>query len=304
MSWLSSLFSPPTPPDPAATSAAQAAANTAAATEQQKLNMTNQITPYGNYTYSPNATSPSGYDATLALSPAQQQLLNTQQNTQQNLGGAGQELTAQLAGLYGQPPNMGSAVNNLTNQIGALGMQTPNLDPSAMTSQMMNWGQQYMQPIFNQQQSNLNAQLQNQGVTPGSEAYNNAQNLQARNVNDAYTNLFMQAEPQAFSQAVTASQVPLNQALTAQQPLYNQAMQQYQLPLQTASNILGMAGATQPTLQQTPQVQVAQPSTYATTAQNAYQGQTSMDAAALQGLFGLAGNVAKGAGAAVAAAVA
>jgi hypothetical protein len=112
-----------------------------------------------------------------------------------------------------------------------------------------------MQPIFDQQQSNLNGQLQNQGITPGSEAWNNAQNLQSRNVNNAYQSLFLNAEPTAFSQAI----------------------QQYQLPMQTAANLMG-AGApvspqsVAPTLTNTPQEQIQAPN-YQQAAQNQFQAQ-------------------------------
>ena len=80
-----------------------------------------------------------------------------------------------------------------------------------IASYLNQMNQAYLQPIFNQQQSNTDAQLRQQGLTPGSEAYNNAQNLLARNQGDVTNQYLTQNEGQAF----------------------NQAMQQYQLPLQT-----------------------------------------------------------------------
>jgi hypothetical protein len=114
------------------------------------------------------------------------------------------------------------------------------------------WSQQYVQPIFDQQSSNLEAQLRNQGLTPGSEAYNNAKNLLARNQGDVTNQYLQQNQGQAF----------------------NQALQQYQLPLQTAGSLYGAAMPTQPNFQQTPQAQI-QPANYAGAAQNAYQGNLS-----------------------------
>lgn len=224
-----SLFSPPSPPDPYASSQTQLGFNQKAATQQQQTNMINQQTPFGSLNYQADPNAPGGYQANLSLTPAQQQLLEQRQGAQSALGGAAQGLAGNVANMYSQPPN---------------------IDPSALTNKMMGWGQQYMQPIFNMQQSNLNAQLQNQGITPGSEAWNNAQNLQSRNVNNAYQNLFMQSEPMAF----------------------NQAVQQYQLPGQEAAYLLNASQPQQPNLVNTPQAQMQAPN-YQQAAQNQFLGQ-------------------------------
>jgi hypothetical protein len=210
--------------------------------------MVNQSNPFGSLTYNADPNSPGGYTSNVSLSPEQQQLLNTQQATRQNFGNAAQALTA--------TPGFGA---------------NPNIDPSSLTNKMMGWGQQYMQPIFDQQQSNLDAKLQNQGITQGSEAWNNAQNLQSRNVNNAYQSLFLNAEPTAF----------------------NQAIQEYQLPMQTAYSLMG-AGApvspssASPTFQNTPQEQIASPN-YAQAAQNQFQAQQSQYQNMMGGIGQLAG---------------
>jgi hypothetical protein len=113
--------------------------------------------------------------------------------------------------------------------------------------------------------------LQNQGITAGSQAWNNAQNLQSRNVNNAYQSLFLNAEPTAFSQAI----------------------QQYQLPMQTAYNLMN-AGApvnpqsVNPTFQTVPQEQVQAPN-YQQAAQNQFQAQQSQYQNMMQGIGQLAG---------------
>ena len=73
-------------------------------------------------------------------------------------------------------------------------------------------------PIY--QQDMLNNKLANQGIQPGSEAYTNAQNQLANNQN----NLLAQATTQG-----------LNAGLTANQQAYNQALTNYNLPLNTLS---------------------------------------------------------------------
>lgn len=243
-----SFFSPPSAPNPVQSSNQQLDYNQQAATQQQQTNMINQQTPFGSLNYTADPNAPGGYSANLSLTAAQQQLLSEQQGTRSALGGAGQNLAQNVAGMYSQ---------------------APNIDPSQLTNQMMGWGQQYMQPIFNQQQSNLNAQLQNQGITPGSEAWNNAQNLQSRNVNNAYSNLFMQAEPQAFQQAVT----------------------QYQLPGQEAMSLMGASAPQQPNLVSTPTAQVGAPN-YQQAAQNQYAAQQQQYQNLMGGLGQAAGIIA------------
>ncbi len=98
--------SPPTPPDPATTIAAQSAANTQSATQNAALNRVNQVTPYGNLTYSQNGTDPSGvpnYTATVDLSPAEQAIFNNYTQGQTNLGNIALGMQGQVANSYANP---------------------------------------------------------------------------------------------------------------------------------------------------------------------------------------------------------
>lgn len=246
-------FSSPSPPDPTQTSNTQSTYNTAAAKTQQGMNMYNQTNPYGSLTYNNDPNSPNGYSINTQLSPAEQQLLQTQQGTQQTLGNTAQNLANNTASMYSQPPS---------------------LDPSAMTNKMMGWYNQYMDPINKQKQSQLDAQLVAQGIGgqgSSNAAYNNAQNLQARNVNDAQNSFFMQAEPLAF----------------------NQAVQQYQLPQQELSTLLGQSSPQGGSFQQGPQVQV-QPPNYAGQVQQDYTNQVNQQNAMNNGLFGIGSAVGGG----------
>src|SRR6185437_10491597 len=152
-------FSAPKAPDPTATANTQQTYNVNAATDQNKINSYNQSNPFGSINYVADANSPSGYSLKTSLSPEQQGLYNQFTGTQGMFGAAAPGLIQNAANFYGQ---------------------TPNIDGSAVTKQLNNWQQQYLQPIFNQQSSNVEAQLRDQGLTPGSEAYNNAKNLLAR----------------------------------------------------------------------------------------------------------------------------
>ena len=241
-------LSQPSPPDPTATANAQQQYNIQAAKEQQTVNNVNQVNPYGSLTYNQTGTDAAGvpsYTATTALNPQEQALFNTYVGTQQGIGNAANALIG----------NLGSSLTT-----------PPNLSTGALTNQMMQWGQQYMQPIFNQQQSNLNSQLASQGITQGSDAYNNAQNLQSRNVNNAYENLFMQAEPQAYQQALST----------------------YQAPIQTLGTLLGQSapGSVGQNLVSTPQANI-QPPNYASLAEQNYQQQLNQYQNTMAGLFSI-----------------
>jgi hypothetical protein len=230
-------------PDPNALAQGQLGYNQQAAQMQQKLNMFNQTSPTGSLAWNTDPNSPSGYSANVNLSPAYQKLLDIIQGSQTTLGQAGQNLAGNVAGLYSQPPDL----NTQTGQ------------------QLLGLQQQYWNPIFQQQSSNLESQLRNQGLTPGSTAYNNAKNLLARNQGDVTNQFLFGMQPQVFQQA----------------------LQQYELPLQTASGLLGLsAPPTAPQFQQTPTAQI-QPPAYASLAEQQYGQQQAQNTAMMQGLFGI-----------------
>lgn len=254
-----SFMSPPKTTDPVAVSNAQFGVNQQAAAAQNANNMYNQNNPFGSQTYTADPSAPGGYSANITLNPQQQAILDQLQQTKLTAGGASQ--------------SEAGAASNLAGNFAGLYSQPPNIDPSSLTNKMMGWGQQYMQPIFDQQQSNLDAKLQNQGITAGSQAYNNAQNLQSRNVNNAYQSLFLNAEPQAFSQAI----------------------QEYQLPMQTAFGLqAGAANAPAPTTPNssfvsTPTAQI-QPPNYQGLATTAQQQQQTQYNNLMSGIGSLAGS--------------
>ena len=250
-----SLFSPPNAPDPAATAAAQASYNKEAAISQAEVNNVNQSTPYGTLNYAQTGTAADGtpqFTATQTLSPAEQALFDSTTATQGTLANDANTLAT----------NLGPSLTN-----------APNLNTDALTKQLLGWQQSYMQPIFDQQQSNLNSNLTNQGITQGSQAWNNAQNLQARNVDNSY------------QQAMAADQ----------QQAYNQAVGQYQLPIQTLGTLLGEGtpASVNQSLTSTPQEQI-QPPNYSGLVQQNYQNQLQQYGNTMSGLFGVGSALAGG----------
>src|SRR5438067_8428906 len=108
MSWLSSIFHPPTPPDPAKTAKAQADLNKSSAVTQYGLNATNQNTPFGSLTYSQNGTWTDGtprFTATQSLSPEQQSLYDQDVSTQNKMAGIAGSQIDKLGGVLGTPWN-------------------------------------------------------------------------------------------------------------------------------------------------------------------------------------------------------
>ena len=224
-------FSAPKPPDPNQTAMVQQQYNTQAAKEQNKNNSYNQATPFGSLNYVADSSSPSGYRIETNLSAPQQGLLDTRTNTQAIAGNTGQNLLQNSAGMYSTPFDLNSA-------------------SGAVASRLNDWNSRYLQPIFNQQSSNLEAQLRQQGLAPGSQAYDNAKNLLARNQGDVTTDYLTKNQGQAFNQALT----------------------EYQTPLQTASGLFGMAAPTGPTFQSAPTAQM-QPANYQGAVQANYDAQ-------------------------------
>ena len=231
-----SFLSPPTPPDPSKLAAQQQQYNLQAGQAQSKLGMTGQTTPFGQLMWVPDPSSPSGYRAVSGLNPYETQTVGT-------LQGAGSDAARGVAGMYANPID---------------------LSPEAMTKNLMGWQQQYIQPIFNQQESNLEADLRNKGLTPGSEAYNNAKNLQARNEGDITNQFFAQSEPLAFSQK----------------------QQEYQFPIDIVSRLMQGGHPPAPGFVPTPAPQV-QPPNYMGAAEQQYQQQQQQYGQMMQGLFSI-----------------
>ena len=238
----------PSPPDPVATANAQEELNKDTAKYQAEINNVNQINPYGTLTYAQTGTNPDGtptYQATTALNAPEQQLFNTDVATQNT---------------------MASDANQLAKNLGPALTNAPNLGNDALVNTMMGWQNKYMQPIFNQQQSNLNSQLAAQGIAQGSDAYDNAQNLYSRNVNNAYESSMAADEGQA----------------------YNQAAESYQLPIGTLATLLGSSqqGSVAANNVQTNQEQI-QPADEEHLVQQDYQSQLQNYENTMNGIFSI-----------------
>lgn len=196
---MSDSPSPPPAPDYTGAASATAAGNLQAAQQAQQANMVNQYTPYGNLIYSQDANSkysngnPS-YSSQIDLSPTGQQLLDYNNQAQLGLGAQTSNALDRVDQSLSQPFDQGS-VQQVADQ--AYKNYTARLDPQ--------WAHN---------QETTETQLVNQGLRPGTEAYDNAMRDFNSAKNDAYTNANTAAintMPQTYQLANATREQPLNE---------------------------------------------------------------------------------------------
>jgi hypothetical protein len=161
------------PPTPDYTGAAQATAagNLQQAQLASQANHPNITTPYGSSTWT--QPTPTTWAQNITLSPAQQSLLDSSNSASQQYANLAQQ------GLSAA----GSTLANPGIDTGGL----PQLQSSVQTPGLGQVAQQIMarqQPAIDQQRDQLNTQLRNQGLTPGTDAWNNAWRVQNQSEND------------------------------------------------------------------------------------------------------------------------
>jgi hypothetical protein len=195
--------SAPAPPDYRAAAQETAAGNIDAARVATAANRVNQITPYGSLKYDITGSDPYGnptYTATQSLSPAQQQLLDYQNQASIGLG--------KLAGQ-----GLGYVENMLQTPFDTSKLPTTGFNPS------QSYQDAYMQrlaPQLQQGREQVQQRLANQGIDIGSEAYNRAMMQQAQREND----LLLGATTQGFGVGQQARQSALQeQAYLRNEPL-------------------------------------------------------------------------------------
>ena len=262
--------------DPSTVAANQQGYNTSSALESQAGSNYNQNNYLGGTSYTQTGTGPGGvpiYSANVSLSPAQQGLLTALQGSQQTAG--------TQAGNLLDTANYGS-VSPTT----AIGNET-----SGITGQLTAQEQSYLQPTFTAQTSQLDTQLRNQGLTPGTPGYDNAMRSLTNNQTGQMSNFIAQTQPEVMSEATTQYQLPAT--LATQLGAFGSPTNP------NTANVAGAASTIQPTnlLGSYTSAQNALDTNYgtaqqATTAQSnqelaAYQAQLAQQQAMMSGLFGI-----------------
>ena len=195
--------SAPPPPDYAGAARETAAGNLEAARANIAANRVNQYTPYGSLEYEVSGEDKFGnpmWKATQSLAPAQQQLLDYQNQASLGLG----ELTGK---------GLGYVSNMLETPFDVSQLPSTGFNPS------QSYQEAYMQrlaPQIQQGREALNTQLSNSGIPVGSEAWNRAQLAQSQREND----LLASATTQGFGVGQQARQQGLQeQAYLRNEPL-------------------------------------------------------------------------------------
>lgn len=243
---------PPPAPDLTAAANATAAANKTAAIDTASLNNPNTVTPYGNQSVTYAPTGPNGAmqpTVTQTLTPDAQATLEAQQGVQHSLADLGQQGITTAQNVMSTPFQYNGP--GIQTSLGPQQNAQTGLDLSGVAKMPVNAGttgqaaiMARLQPQIEQQTKATAQTLANQGVTSGSEAYNNAMREQQQGQNDLYS----QAALQGLNLDIGANQQGYNQALSSA-GLYNQgAAQNYNQNLGAAQ--FGNTAATQALQQQ------------------------------------------------------
>jgi hypothetical protein len=217
---------PPPTPDYAGAAVAQGAANLESARATARLSNPNTYTPYGTQLVSYEGDIPT---IRQTLTPTAQKTLEAQQ---------GVELS--LANLGAKGANTASNVLDKPFSFGGPDVQT-SLDLSNVAKMPVNAGMtgqeaimSRLEPSLARQRTSTETNLINQGLRPGTEAYDNA----IRSLGEQETDARTQAVLQGLSLDIGANQQGYGQALesgkfgnTAQQQMLAQAIQNRQMPL-------------------------------------------------------------------------
>ena len=185
--------STPPPPDYKAAAEATAAGN-----------RVNQVTPYGSLTYTQGGTDPQGnpmWTANVNLSPDQQRLLEQQNRTSLGLGNL-------------QEQGLDYVRNMISNPFDTSGLPQTGINAGEQMSESI---MRRLQPNLQMEQKQFDAQMANQGIPLGSEAYANAKRMFDERQNDRLTSAIIQgtdtgmrARTQGFNELGYMRNEPIN----------------------------------------------------------------------------------------------
>ena len=210
---IGSMFGggPSAPATPDYTSAANATAanNLAMARQALAANRVNQTTPYGNLNYTQSGTDSYGnpmWSATQTLSPNQQSLLTGNENIGLGLQGSSSGLINNFA-------------KNAQTDFSGGNLPSYGINPNETYSDAI---MRRLQPQIDMQQKQFDAQMANQGIPVGSEAYQNAARQFQQGQNDQRTSAIvggmqtgLQANQQQYGQNLNTYNTNINTPINA-----------------------------------------------------------------------------------------
>lgn len=224
-------YDQPRPPDPNETAAAQTESNVQTAIANSQLGNVNQITPYGNITYSQQAgvNGVPQWTQTTTESPNQQALRQLQEQQGIALGELGLGQTGRVSDILSQPYDprrfdTNSVTGGPLDVNQALGGDF-NSDMEARTRMLMSRG---LDEQFGRADERLRTRLANQGISAGSDAFGH----ETRNFQEGQGNAYMNAELAARQMALGERGQHLGEVLTERGTNLGEALQQYGLDTQ------------------------------------------------------------------------
>lgn len=277
--------SPPAAPDPTATAQAQTSSNQQTALYQAGLNDVNQNTPLGNISYNidpgtldsnGNVLSNPSTTSNITLNPGVQSALNSDISATAGEANLTNQYENQINNTLSQPYN--------TSNAGAV----PTPDAAFQQSQMNNMNA-LEQPFVNQSNEQLQASLAAQGITDGSQAYNNAMNTQ----NNSLNNL----QEQNIQNATSQEQAQYGMGMQGYQQGLSNYNQNYTMPLNEFSALQSGSQVSQPSFSTPAGTSVAGTNTAGIINQSyqdalgASNASTASQNQLLGGLFGLGGSL-------------
>ncbi|MGN6124693.1 MAG: hypothetical protein ACTHOJ_17250, partial [Sphingomonas oligoaromativorans] len=239
-------------PDPYQTAAAQTQSNEQTAAYNAALNRTSQYTPYGNSIYKQTGVDSTGaptWSNTITLTPEAQKQLDNQLAQNDQLSSIGFGLADQAQNSLANPitsanvPALQYGANAGQIQTGLDTSGVPALpnsgDFAAAQKQAQdaayNAAKGYLDPQYQNAQSDLDSKLANQGIVQGSDAYNRAQTELGNQRTQAYNQAMDSAiqtgnaeQNTLFGQGVAANQAGMSNAEAAGSFANSAQGQQYQ----------------------------------------------------------------------------
>lgn len=261
--------STPAQPDYVAAAKATAQGNLENLRAQLAANRVNQVTPTGTLGYTQSGTDQYGnptFTATQTLTPAQQGILTSGENVTQGALNAAQG-------------GMGNVQNALAQG---------SVDMSKLPSYGINPGESYSDAIMRRLQPQLDAEkemfdskMANQGIAPGTKAYENA------------ARVFQQGQNDKQVAAITGG---MNVGLNANQQAYQQAQGNLQSPVNLMNAVRQGSQVTNPTYVNPSNMGYTGGTDYSTAAQQSYNSalgasnaQNAASSNYMSGLMGLGG---------------
>lgn len=188
----------PEPVSPQETASASTGTNIQTAIANTLLGQIGQATPFGSLSYEQSGTRQ-------ITDPYTGQVYDIPQFTATTM------LSPEMEGIFG---GIQSRLGDVVSGLGG------SLDTVDIEQRLFDLGNERLQPTLDAERQALEQRLANQGLAPGSAAYETQMNLFNQRQNDAYNQLALTGRRQAMNEAIAERQLPINELtalLTGQQ---------------------------------------------------------------------------------------